>query len=259
MLIDWFTVAAQSINFLLLVWLLKRFLYRPILSAMDAREQRITAQLHDAEALKQEAEAQSKDLRAASEEFARRKQALFDEAKAEADTTRERLTEEARHEIQSLRRKWRETLQEEENALHAEIMHAIQEEIIEISRYALRDLAGIELEQQIAAAFVRRLKRLDDGEKEQLASDVKMSEKPMTIRSAFDLPPAIRLQIESVVRETLGTHLAVGYERVPELIAGLELSSGGRKVSWSISGYLSSLEQHLSRVVEQTPIAHEQS
>src|SRR5215510_12857702 len=112
MLIDWFTVVAQSINFLLLVWLLKRFLYRPILSAMDAREQRITAQLHDAEALKQEAEAQSKDLRAASEEFARRKQALFDEAKAEADTTRERLSEEARHEIQSLRRKWHETLQE---------------------------------------------------------------------------------------------------------------------------------------------------
>ena len=68
-----------------------------------------------------------------------------------------------------------------------------------------------------------------------------------------------RVVRKPIVRETLGPHLAVGYERVPELIAGLELSSGGRKVSWSTSGYLSSLEQHLSRVVEQTPIAHEQS
>src|SRR6516162_6211975 len=257
MLIDWFTVAAQSINFLLLVWLLKRFLYKPILSAMDAREQRIARQLQDAEAQKHEAEAQSKGLRAANEEFARQKQALLDQAKAEAEATRERLTEEARAEIEARRLKWRQTLREEENALHAEITHSVKEEIIAISRHALRDLAGIELEQQIAAAFVRRLEKLDDGEKEQLASDVKISDKPMTIRSAFDLPPATRLEIESVVREILGAHLTVGYERVPGLIAGIELLSGGRRISWSISGYLSSLERRLRRVVE--PVVREQS
>lgn len=55
MLIDWFTVAAQAVNFLVLVWLLKRFLYKPILGAMDAREQRIASQLRQAEAEKAEA------------------------------------------------------------------------------------------------------------------------------------------------------------------------------------------------------------
>src|SRR6516162_6946694 len=259
MLIDWFTVAAQSINFLLLVWLLKRFLYKPILSAMDAREQRIARQLQDAEAQKHEAEAQSKGLRAANEEFARQKQALLDQAKAEAEDTRERLTEEARAEIEARRLRWRESLREEENALQAEITSCVQEEIMAISRHALHDLAGIELEQQIAAAFVCRLKKLDDHEREHLASDVKISEKPMMIRSAFDLPPAIRLEIESVVRELLGPHLTLGYERVPGLIAGVELSSGGRKISWSISGYLCALEKRLRRVVEQTAIPHEQS
>jgi F-type H+-transporting ATPase subunit b len=226
---------------------------------MDAREQRIAVQLQDAEAQKHEAEAQSKGLRAATEEFERQKQALLDQAKAKAESARERLTEEARAEIEARRLKWRERLREEENALHAEITHSAQEEIIAISRQALRDLAGIELEQQIAAAFLRRLKKLDRDEKDILASDVKISEKPMTIRSAFDLPPAIRLEIESVVRELLGAHLAVGYEKVPELIAGVELSSGGRRISWSISGYLSALEQRLRRVVEQTSIPHEQS
>ena len=249
MLIDWFTVAAQSINFLLLVWLLKRFLYQPILSAMDAREQRIARQLQDAEAQQHEAEAQSRGLRAANEEFARQKQALLDQAKAEAEDTRERLTEEARAEIEARRLRWRESLREEENALQAEITSCVQEEIMAISRHALHDLAGIELEQQIAAAFVCRLKKLDDHEREHLASDVKISEKPMMIRSAFDLPPAIRLEIESVVRELLGPHLTVGYERVPGLIAGVELSSGGRKISWSISGYLSALEKRLRRVI----------
>ena len=41
MLIDWFTVAAQAVNFLLLVWLLKRFLHKPVLAAIDEREKRI--------------------------------------------------------------------------------------------------------------------------------------------------------------------------------------------------------------------------
>ena len=50
MLIDWFTVGAQALNFLILVWLLKRFLYKPILHAIDEREKGIAAQLASSEA-----------------------------------------------------------------------------------------------------------------------------------------------------------------------------------------------------------------
>ena len=56
MLIDWFTVGAQALNFIILVWLLKRFLYKPILNAVDAREKRIAAELADADAKKAEAQ-----------------------------------------------------------------------------------------------------------------------------------------------------------------------------------------------------------
>ncbi len=55
MLIDWFTVVAQALNFLILVWLLKRFLYKPILDALDAREKRIAGKLADADAKQLEA------------------------------------------------------------------------------------------------------------------------------------------------------------------------------------------------------------
>ena len=50
MLIDWFTVGAQAVNFLILVWLLRQFLYKPILNAIDAREKRIASELADANA-----------------------------------------------------------------------------------------------------------------------------------------------------------------------------------------------------------------
>jgi len=56
MLIDWFTVGAQALNFLILVWLMRRYLYKPIINAIDAREKRIAAELADAAAKQAEAQ-----------------------------------------------------------------------------------------------------------------------------------------------------------------------------------------------------------
>ena len=62
MLIDWFTVGAQLLNFLILVWLMKRFLYQPVLDAIAAREQKIAAELADAAATKAEAHQQQDEF-----------------------------------------------------------------------------------------------------------------------------------------------------------------------------------------------------
>ena len=67
--IDWFTVVAQAINFLILVWLLKRFLYKPILHAIDEREKGIAAQLAQAEAKKAEAQKERDDFQHKNEAF----------------------------------------------------------------------------------------------------------------------------------------------------------------------------------------------
>jgi F-type H+-transporting ATPase subunit b len=63
MLIDWFTVGAQTLNFLILVWLMKRFLYKPIRHAIDEREKRIAAELANADKKKAEAQKQSDAFR----------------------------------------------------------------------------------------------------------------------------------------------------------------------------------------------------
>ncbi|HUS95178.1 MAG TPA: ATPase, partial [Hyphomicrobiaceae bacterium] len=69
MRIDWFTVIAQLFNFLILVWLLKRFLYKPILNALDAREKRIAKELADADTTQREAEKERETFRNKNAEF----------------------------------------------------------------------------------------------------------------------------------------------------------------------------------------------
>ena len=88
MLIDWFTVVAQVINFLVLVWLLKRFLYRPILHAIDAREKRIAAEVADADAKKVEAEKQCEEFRNKNAEFEKQQAARMNQVAEEVKAER---------------------------------------------------------------------------------------------------------------------------------------------------------------------------
>jgi len=96
MLIDWFTVGAQALNFIILVWLLKRFLYQPILNAVDAREKKIAAELADADSKKAEAQQERDEFQRKNEEFEQHRAALFAKATEEAKAEGQRLREEAR-------------------------------------------------------------------------------------------------------------------------------------------------------------------
>lgn len=83
MLIDWFTVAAQTVNFLILVWLLKRFLYKHILDAIDAREKRIATELADADTKRAEAKLQRDDFEQKNQTFDKQRQEMLTKATEE--------------------------------------------------------------------------------------------------------------------------------------------------------------------------------
>ncbi|MBK5105783.1 MAG: F0F1 ATP synthase subunit B, partial [Burkholderiales bacterium] len=121
MLIDWFTVLAQVVNFLILVWLLKRFLYRPILDAIDAREQRIARELADADAKKAEAQTERDEFQHKNEAFEQQRAALMNTATEEAKTERLRLLDEARQAADALSAKRQETLGNEAHHLNQAI------------------------------------------------------------------------------------------------------------------------------------------
>ncbi len=105
MLIDWFTVLAQAVNFLILVWLMKRFLYHPILNALDARERRIAAELADADARKAEARAEREEYSRKNEEFERQRADMLAKATDEAAAEHRRLFDRVRKDADGLRAK----------------------------------------------------------------------------------------------------------------------------------------------------------
>jgi F-type H+-transporting ATPase subunit b len=248
--IDWFTVAAQAVNFLILVWLMKRFLYKPILHTIDEREKGIAAQRAEAEAKKAEAQKERDELQHQAATLDRERAALLKKATEEASAERQRLFDEARKDADSLRAKRREALRSEQRNLNQEIGRWTQNEVFTIARKTLTDLAATSLEERMCEVFVHRLRALTGEAREQLAAALKTSTQPAQVRSAFDLPPALRSAIAGAVKEAFAVETQVQFATAPELVSGIEFSANGQKVAWTIADYLATLAKSASAYVD---------
>jgi F-type H+-transporting ATPase subunit b len=173
MKIDWFTVIAQIINFIILVWLLKRFLYKPILQAIDERENKIAAQIKDAESKDAMAKKEQAEFAKKNETFDQEKKGLMDKAVAETNKEKEQLLEAARNEATALRSKLDNSLKEMQENLNRDIAQKTQQEVFAIARKTLADLASLSLEEQSANIFIKRINDLKKEEKQQFIEALK--------------------------------------------------------------------------------------
>ena len=251
MLIDWFTVGAQALNFLILVWLMKRFLYKPILNAIDEREKRIATELSNADKKKAEAQKDRDEFQHKNEEFDRQRAALLRKATDEAQAERQRLLDEARKAAEALSSKRQEALRNEERSLHQAISRRTQQEVFAIARKALSDLATTSLEERLGEVFTRRLREMDGKAKEGLAEALKTASVPAMVRSTFDLPSEQRAAIQNALNETFLAEIRVRFETAPDLISGIELTTNGQKVAWSIADYLASMEESVGELLKE--------
>lgn len=251
MLIDWFTVFAQILNFLILVALLKRFLYRPILTAMEEREARIAARQHEALQRIETAEEQTRLYREKIREMESRRAEMLEQARQEAEARRRELLAGVREEVLQRRSAWLEALQQEKAAfLHELRLHA-GAKFLQISRQALGDLAGAELEERMIQVFLERVRAAADAA---LPAALTSPGSRVIVTSTFGIPPDLRSRIEETVRSRLAPESFFHYVTAPDLICGVELKTDGVRIAWSLQDYLGELEKELNLEFLKRPV-----
>lgn len=251
MLIDWFTVFAQGLNFLVLVWLMKRFLYRPVLAAIAAREAGIAQQLAAAQAREAAAQRAQTEFEQSNDELRQKRAALLHKAAEDANAERARLEEQARQ-AAALRSAKREQAQlRDAEGLRQAIGERVRSEVFAIVQKTLTELADVTLEERMLRVLLRRLQELDTPGRASLAA-LSSDGSQVVVRSAFALSSDARAALQGSLRELLGREPQLRFEVVPDLLSGIELSANGRRISWSISDYLSSLERDLSALLGAT-------
>jgi F-type H+-transporting ATPase subunit b len=249
MLIDWFTVIAQMLNFLILVWLLKHFLYQPILTAIDTREKGIASKLADAEAKVSDAQKQQTDFEAKNKTFDEQRAALMTKADADARAEHDRLIDEAHKQADGVRASEATALKDDQAHQAIAIRRMAQDQVFAISRKTLADLATVTLEERVGEVFTRRLREMNAQEKNEMGAALKASPEASLVRSAFDLPDEQKSAIQNALNETFSAVIRVRYERNADMVSGIELTAQGQKLSWSISSYLDSFDRSLAEVV----------
>jgi F-type H+-transporting ATPase subunit b len=246
--IDWLTVGAQIVNFLILVALLKRFLYRPVLDAMDRRERRIAQRLHDADERERQADARAREFREKAEDLDRRKERLLEQARDEAEAERRERLQEARREVEHQRERWRTQLDQEWEDVQKAIRRSLADAVTAATRRALADLADTQLEKAMSRAFTRRLARLDDAQRQAIAA----SAGSLEVATTFEPDEEMRATLGDAVREAFGRD--VRFVRADGLAGGIEVRARGWKLSWSVAEYLRDLEDRLGGIIAAVPV-----
>lgn len=240
MLIDWFTVVAQIVNFLVLVGLMKHFLYERLVHAMDARERRIAARLAEAEQKNREIDERIEQSRREAGEMEKQRDQMITQAKQEAENQRKQMVEKARESVRSLEAKWREDVERERSAFLAEIRSRAANEILLIVRRVLTDLASADLEQSAVQSFLAKLPSID----------VASLREELVLRTGTELDASEKQRIEEALEHRLGEPVRLKFERAPEMTWGLELRSDGRRIGWNPESYVESLEENLRGALE---------
>jgi F-type H+-transporting ATPase subunit b len=250
MLIDWFTVGAQAVNFIILVWLLKRFLYKPILNAIDAREKRIATELAAAGDREAQARKSHDEFDQKNKQFDQDRDALMAKATLEIKAEHERLLDDARKAANALLSEQRAAARNDATALMDQMMRLAATEVFDVARRALGDLASMTLEERLGEIFTRRLREMKPDAKQLLDLALREPHAAAVVRSRFSLAAQERATIQNALKETFAADIPLAFETAPDGICGIELTVGGQKLSWSIAGYLRALEEKAQGLIK---------
>lgn len=247
MLIDWFTILAQIINFLILMFLLRRFLYRPIISAMQERESLIKERLEGAEQKRLQAEEEHQHSLAKNQELHEHFERKQQQAEEEVQAWRKQALQSARQEVDATLQEWRKSIRQEKDSFNTELRRFVVQQTYAVAGQAIRDLADAPLEERMVEVF---LSQLNKGEID--LSKLKKSSHGITMRSAFEFPPKLQEQVQKELQTHLGKDLSLRFETDPDLTAGIELvAQDGYQVAWNLRRYLEALEDELDSQFQQ--------
>jgi F-type H+-transporting ATPase subunit b len=252
---DWFTVIAQIVNFLILVALLRYFLYGRVLAAMEARQQEIAARWDEAQQRRVEAEQELKAARDKNLQLENQREQLLADVRDEVELHRKQLTAKVRGEVDAKQERWSDAIQEETNSFLRDLRRRGSEEVYAIARRALADLGGANLESQIVDQFLHQVEQLEDDERAAVTASLREANRVAVVQTFHELGADQQQSIANALQEQLLEDIDIHFEHSTDLLCGIALLAGGHKLAWNVRDYFAALEQELKRTLEEEAAA----
>ena len=243
---DLVTFIAQIINLFVLVWLLKRFLYRPILEVIEKRQQEIRDKVQAAEDIRLQSEKERKKWETEKNTYESEHQKELNRVTQELEEKRKEGLAEIRSTLQRQRIKMQNDLLAEMDALHTDIGNFIAKDFMQLAGQALKELSNCCPLDQAINLFLKSLKKLDKKQIKKINIILK-NQKVIYIYSSNTLNKKQTLEITRIIQKlfVIPSKCKITFLVIPELILGLEMRTGDISIDWSLKSYLDTLNANL--------------
>ncbi|SEK84481.1 F0F1 ATP synthase subunit delta [Pacificibacter marinus] len=235
MSIDWITVAAQIANFLLLMWLLRRFLYRPILDGIDAREVEISDRMQEAVHAKEQAQAEKQSYLDKVQALNVAQSEMTETIRRSAEEQRDVLLAETQKRLQQENATWKAHLDDETHKYTAKMHRAGAEALLSLTRKALNDLADETLETRVAHHLIQQITPMVPDLKRAAGQAAQA-----VIISQSALPAAVKDELTTELQKAFPQSV-VRFETDETQAPGLVLRVGGAQLAWTVESYIDGL------------------
>lgn len=246
MQLNWSTFLLEVVNFLILVWILKRFLYKPVLDAIARRKAAIDKTLADAESKHKQAAALEIQYQNRLADWGREKEGLRSALNEELRVQRERLTAELKTKLEQERDKERvlanrRLTEMEDHAAEKGIAKGVQ-----FTARLLERIAGPELEARLIGVALEDLSSLPALQLKALQEACRDRQRGTKVVSAFPLSEVQRSQIIQALQQVIHETIAATFEEDSSLVAGLRISAG----AWTVRANLRDELQFFAEMVK---------
>lgn len=246
MRIDWTTLALQLVNFAILVWLLQRFLYRPVQRVIDARRQAADARYADAQRTAAAAKQQLAELDTQRAGVAAERAAVLAEAREQARQLTDAQRAQAEREARALLDDTRQTLARERESLLEEARRAALDLAAAMARRVLAEIPDPLRADGWLERIDQHLRSLPAAERTELTGGLAAGA-PLRVVSAARISPADEERWRERLHARLGLDVPIEFEADEALIGGAELRFPAATLDFSVAGAMSALREEAAR------------
>lgn len=247
--INWSTVFFQTINFLVIVWILKRYLFAPVLSSMDKREKAIQSRLKEAEEARIEAEKEKKQLLKKIAEVENAKSDVIAEAHKKSEKEQALLIKYLNSEINAKKSAFDKQLVEEREALRMSISDIAGDVIVNTVSAALKDLANEDVQTVILENFIDKISK-GKIEKSELISEFYDKSKHIVVATSFKIGSKEEAKIKVALSQLIGKKISnVEFKIDLSILCGIEVICDSLLIRFGMDTYISALKTNLDNAI----------
>ncbi len=241
--INWFEIIVQMFNFLVLLLLLKKLLYKPVINAMDKRQQIITEALGSADEKMNEAMA----LIAAYEEkiadLKFQENDILNQAKKDASNLKDILLASYKDEANELRMHYFKEIDDEKENFFKQLRNSLGTSAVNIASNILAALTHQDIEDHAFDTFIEKIRSLD--------KDAISAGEQITIICAKDMPENKKRILEDTIEEMFSGHMNISYKTDTDMIIGYDLKSETFTLHANVNKYLDESANNIFQMLEK--------